>query len=119
MEQKTEPRYVHNGIAHFDIAGPGFEALRSFYNGVFEWSVAVRGPGYASVTTPAGSADGSLIEAPEAALTIGVVVPDLARALDLAVAHGGTVAMPVTDNGWVTKAQIVDPAGNRVTLIQG
>ncbi len=119
MEQKTQRRFVHNGIAHFDIAGPGFEALRSFYSGVFAWSVAPRGPGYASVTTPEGSADGAIVEAPEATLTIGVVVPDLARSLDLAVAHGGTVAMPVTDNGWVRKAQIVDPAGNRVTLIQG
>jgi len=119
VQQSAKPQYVPNGIAHFDIAGPGFEALQSFYSSVFAWSVAVRGPGYASVTTPPGSADGSLVEAPEAALTIGVVVPDLARSLDVAVEHGGTVAMPITDNGWVRKAQIVDPAGNRVTLIQG
>jgi hypothetical protein len=26
--------------------------------------------------------------------------------------------MPPTDNGWVTKAQVTDPAGNIVTLIQ-
>jgi len=26
--------------------------------------------------------------------------------------------MPATDNGWVTKAQVSDPAGNLVTLIQ-
>jgi predicted enzyme related to lactoylglutathione lyase len=26
--------------------------------------------------------------------------------------------MPVTDNGWVRKAQVADPAGNIITLIQ-
>jgi hypothetical protein len=27
------------------------------------------------------------------------------------------VVMPATDNGWVVKAQVADPAGNLVTLI--
>jgi hypothetical protein len=27
--------------------------------------------------------------------------------------------MPATDNGWVHKAQVRDPAGNLLTLIQG
>jgi hypothetical protein len=34
------------------------------------------------------------------------------------VAEGGDVVMPVTDNGWVRKAQVRDPAGNILTLIQ-
>ena len=32
---------------------------------------------------------------------------------------GGAVVMEPTDNGWVTKAQVTDPAGNVVTLIEG
>ena len=31
---------------------------------------------------------------------------------------GGEVVMPPTDNGWVVKAQVRDPAGNVLTLIQ-
>ncbi len=119
MPAEFAPRWVSNGIAHFDIAGPQFDALRSFYSGVFGWTVAERGPGYAQVETPPGSPNGAIVEAPDFALTIGIVVPELARALELAVACGGTVAMPATDNGFVRKAQIVDPAGNHVTLIQG
>jgi predicted enzyme related to lactoylglutathione lyase len=52
-------------------------------------------------------------------LTFGVVVADLDGALDLAVREGGRVVLPKTDNGWVSKAQIADPAGNVLTLIQG
>jgi predicted enzyme related to lactoylglutathione lyase len=110
---------VHNGIGHFDIAGPRLDELQAFYADVFGWAIDVRGPGYAAVSTPEGCANGALVEAEQPGLTIGIVVPDLARALETAVARGGTVAMPATDNGWVVKAQIVDPAGNRVTLIAG
>jgi predicted enzyme related to lactoylglutathione lyase len=31
---------------------------------------------------------------------------------------GGTVLMPPTDNGWVVKALVADPAGNALSLIQ-
>ena len=57
------------------------------------------------------------MEAERAALTVGVVVPDLDAAVAAAEAAGGTVVMPPTDNGWVVKAQVADPAGNRVSLI--
>lgn len=30
---------------------------------------------------------------------------------------GGQVLMPPTDNGWVRKALVTDPAGNRLSLI--
>jgi predicted enzyme related to lactoylglutathione lyase len=48
---------------------------------------------------------------------VGVVVPDLDAAVAAAEAAGGTVVMPPTDNGWVVKAQVEDPAGNRMSLI--
>lgn len=108
---------VPNGIGHFDIAGPDPEALQRFYAGVFGWAVAEQGPGYALVGTPAGAPDGAVLEAEEASITIGVVVPDLDRALADAEAGGGQVVMPATHNGWVVKAQVADPAGNLVTLI--
>ncbi len=108
-----------NGIGHFDIAGPDIEALGGFYAGVFDWGITPRGPGFAMAATPEGGPNGALVEEEAASLTIGVVVPDLARALELAKAKGGSVAMPVLDNGWVKKAKVRDPAGNLLTLIQG
>jgi predicted enzyme related to lactoylglutathione lyase len=111
--------HVENGVGHFDVAGPDMLALTRFYTGVFGWAVNPRGPGYALVETPDGSANGALVEAKVPALTIGVVVRDLDGVLAAAVAAGGSVAMPATDNGWVTKAIITDPAGNRITLIHG
>ena len=45
-------------------------------------------------------------------------VQDLERAVLDATELGGTVVMPPTDNGWVTKAQVKDPAGNFLALIQ-
>lgn len=107
-----------NAVVHFDVAGPEPGRLHGFYGGVFGWLVDERGPGYALLRTPEGSADGAVVEADEAALTIGIVVSDLEGALGAAVEHGGAVVMPATDNGWVVKAQVADPAGNRVTLIQ-
>ena len=106
-----------NEIGHFDVAGPDIGALKPFYETVFGWRVELMGPGYAQVHTP--GVGGALVESPAASLTVGVVVPDLDRALEAAVQGGGSVVMPRTDNGWVVKGQVADPAGNRVTLIQG
>jgi predicted enzyme related to lactoylglutathione lyase len=107
-----------NGIGHFDIVGPDSQALHRFYAAVFGWEVVEQGPGYALVGTPAGTPDGAVLEADEASVTIGVVVSDLDGALAEAEARGGQVVMPATDNGWVVKAQVADPAGNLVTLIR-
>lgn len=107
-----------NGFGHFDIAGPDLAPLQQFYTSLFGWDVAIRGPGYAMVATPQGSPNGAIVETPTPSLTLGVVVADLDGALDLAVREGGRVLLPKTDNGWVKKAQIADPAGNVLTLIE-
>ena len=106
-----------NGIAHFDVFGPEPERLQDFYARVFGWEIDAKGPGYALVHTPDGAPDGAVVEAEQPALTVGVVVPDLDAAVAAAELAGGTVVMPPTDNGWVVKAQVADPAGNRVSLI--
>ena len=107
-------------ILHVDILGGEETGQHRFYAELFGWQVDSKGPGYALVHTPAGSPDGALVETeePEArGVAIGVGVDDLAAAVERAVALGGTVLMPPTDNGWVVKAQVADPAGNPVTLI--
>ncbi len=115
----TQLQHVQNGIAHFDIAGPDIKPLQTFYAATFGWTLHSKGPGFSLIETPEGSANGALVEAEVAALTIGIVVPNLTEALATAQNQGGTIAMPETDNGWVRKAQLRDPAGNLLTLIQG
>lgn len=110
MEQATAV------IAHFDIAGDDVATLGSFYGNLFGWDVTLRGPGYAQIGTP--NLRGAIVETPEASLTLGVVVSDLEATLARAALMGGTIAMPATDNGWVRKGQVRDPAGNLLTLIQ-
>lgn len=115
----STPTQTASSIGHFDVAGPDLERLGPFYTGVFGWQIAPRGPGYAQLQTPADSPNGALVEQADASVTLGIVVPDLAHALAQAEATGGRVEMPATDNGWVRKAQVRDPAGNLLTLIQG
>lgn len=103
-------------IGHFDIAGDDMGLLSSFYGRLFGWDVTPRGPGYAQVGTP--NLRGAIVETPEASLTLGVVVSDLEATLAQAVSMGGAIAMTATDNGWVRKGQVRDPAGNLLTLIQ-
>ena len=105
-------------IVHFDIAGSAEPEQHRFYAGLFGWEVAPQGPGYALVSTPDGSPNGALVEAEQPGVTIGIAVDDLAVAVERAVSLGGKVTMTPTDNGWVVKAQVSDPSGNVITLIQ-
>ena len=115
----AQRQHAMNGIGHFDVSGPDLGALKTFYGEVFAWQIDEKGPGYALVSTPAGGPNGALVEAETASFTVGIVVPDLDKALEGAKREGGAITMPAVDNGWVKKAQVRDPAGNLLTLIQG
>lgn len=119
MTHPQRKPHTPNGFGHFDIAGPELAPLSNFYSKLFGWDVRPQGPGYAMVATPEGGPNGAIVETPEASLVFGVVVEDLDDALKRAVTEGGRVTLPKTDNGWVKKAQVADPAGNTLTLIQG
>ena len=112
-------QFAPNAIGHFDVCGPDAAALQAFYSGLFGWLATPKGPGYSLLETPEGSPNGAIVEADSPALTMGIVVPDLNAVIEAATRHGGAVVMPVTDNGWVKKAMLRDPAGNVVTVIQG
>jgi len=105
-------------IVHFEIAGSDEAKLQDFYRNLFGWALRPMGPGYTLIETPIGSPNGAIREAEQAELTVGVGVEDLDAALAAAAKSGGTVVMPATDNGYVKKGQIADPAGNVITLIE-
>ena len=104
-------------IAHFEIAGPDDQALATFYEQLLSWPVDQRGPGY-TLLRPEVGPGGAVIEAEHPRVTLGVTVANLRQVVDRVEALGGQVLMPPTDNGWVTKALVRDPAGNELSLIQ-
>lgn len=110
--------FTANSIVHVDINGPEGKRLEAFYQAVFNWNLDPKGPGYTLVRTPAGGPDAAITETPEASVVFGIAVDNVSASVAAAIAAGGSEIMPVTDNGWVTKAQVADPAGNLVTLIQ-
>jgi predicted enzyme related to lactoylglutathione lyase len=105
-----------NAVVHFDISGPVEEPLRRFYAEVLGWQVDAKGPGYALVQTP--GLRGAIVEQENAGVVLGIAVADLDATITEAQRLGAVVVMPPTDNGWVTKAQVRDPAGNLISLIQ-
>ncbi len=109
---------ISNAIVHVEFAGPEEGPLQGFYHGLFDWPVKTMGPGYALVETPDGSPNGAVREAESAEMTIGIGVADLDASVARAVELGGTVVMPPTDNGYVNKAMVSDPAGNVLSLIE-
>ena len=111
--------FVPNSVGHFDIAGPDLIAISQFYTSVFDWKLNAQGPGYTLVQTPSGTVGGALVESEAASLIMGFVVSGLGQTLEKVIHAGGTILMPATDNGWVKKAQVRDPAGNVLTLIEG
>jgi len=109
--------HAANAVVHFDITGPDEAPLRRFYAELLGWQVQPKGPGYALVATP-GGLGGAIVEQERASVVLGVAVADLDAAVKQAEQLGATIVMPPTDNGWVAKAQLQDPAGNLVNLIQ-
>jgi predicted enzyme related to lactoylglutathione lyase len=116
--QSAQPGQPENGaVVHFDISGSDDEELHRFYGDLLGWQISPKGPGYALAQTPGGLA-GAIADAEQPGVTLGVAVRDLDQAVRRATELGGDVVMPSTDNGWVVKAQVSDPAGNVLTLIQ-
>lgn len=105
-------------IVHFEIAGPDDSKLKDFYRDLFGWGQRPMGSGYTLLETPSESPNGAIREAEHAELTVGIGVDDLDAILAQADESGGTIVMPATDNGYVNKGQISDPAGNLITLIE-
>jgi predicted enzyme related to lactoylglutathione lyase len=109
---------MSNPIVHFDLSGPDEGALHRFYGELLGWEVDAKGPGYALVRTPEGGPDGAIVESEGPSLALGVAVDDLDAAVAEALRLGGELLSGPVDNGWVKKALLRDPAGNKVSLIE-
>jgi predicted enzyme related to lactoylglutathione lyase len=100
-------------VVFFDIAGPEPEKLQQFYASVFGWTVDGNG-GIAG----AGALGGTLRQDP-AEKILYIAVPDIDAALNQIASAGGRVSLPRTViPDVVTFALFLDPAGNRMGLVE-
>ena len=111
-------------VVAFQIQAKDLEKQKSFYSEMFDWDLE-QTEGLPFLSIPAGKGPpengigGILSQADNSAIVIYIQVANLADSLAKAEQLGGKVTLPSTDvpNG-PTIAQIEDPEGNLVGLIQ-
>ena len=102
-------------IVFFDIAGPDFATQAAFFRTVFDWDIAADGRFAVEVAAPLMA---TLRRDPaDKALYIGV--EDIDATLATVLANGGSVVAPrFAVPGVVILALFLDPAGNRLGLVE-
>lgn len=111
-------------VVAFQIQAKNLEKQKSFYSEMFDWDIE-QPEGSPFHLVPAGKGppengiSGILSPADTSAIVIYIQVANLGESLEKAAELGGKVTLPSTDvpNG-PTIAQIEDPEGNPVGLIQ-
>ena len=105
-------------VTWFEVCAADHEKLHGFYAALFDWTIEpVPGMEYAIVDT--GGAVGGGITSGSEDVVVYVEVDELDAHLRRAEELGGRVVTPVTEiPGMVTFAQLADPAGNTIGLVQ-
>lgn len=113
-------------IVRFEIIGRDAPRLQAFYRDLFDWKIDAAGGAetgfYGMVDGDSSTVAGGIGQSPsgETRLTVYVQVPDLVEAIENAAKLGGDVALPPTQvPGGPRLAQIQDPDGNLIGLIEG
>lgn len=110
-------------VVAFQIRGRNAAALRAFYEQMFGWEIRTDNPlGVATIAPGIGGPEigvGGTIFPGEPSVILFIQVADLKESLAKAVESGGKRVMEPFDvpNG-PTIAQITDPEGNAVGLVQ-
>lgn len=114
-----------NPVTHFEIIAKDASKLQNFYREIFGWTINADNPmkyGMVDTATP-GKGIGGGIADPQpggpGGITFYIEVADIDKTLAQLTKVGGKLAMPkmAVPNG-PTIAQFVDPAGNRIGLVQ-
>jgi predicted enzyme related to lactoylglutathione lyase len=111
-------------VVHFEVIGRDGPALRSFYGELFGWKAKEVGPpmDYGMVDASEAGIGGGIGASQEfeGHVTFYVQVPDLQAALEKAESLGGATRMPPSEVGeGTTIAQLTDPEGHMIGLVQG
>ena len=102
-------------VNYFEIGSPDPEASKAFYGGLFQWEIEdPTGPAPYRMVDEARGGLWDTTDLDSATWAIFYVeVDDVHAAVDRAVRLGGTVAVPLTDNGRIEFAHVLDPHGSR------
>lgn len=115
--QQTPAETAPAPIVFFDIAGPDLASQRSFYDAVF--GIKADPAGQFQVPTVGATMPGLLRTEQMKETMVYFGVDDINATLEKVVANGGTVYSPrAVITGVVILSLIVDPAGNRVGLVE-
>jgi predicted enzyme related to lactoylglutathione lyase len=123
LSRKPED-HMTRPVVHFEIRGRDAGRLITFYRELFGWSIDADNPmGYgfvqAGVGGPEAGVGGGITAGTEPRVVIFVQVADLQDSLARAATLGGSRVMePFDVPGGPTIAQIADPEGNVVGLVQ-
>lgn len=115
--QETPAASTPAPIVFFDIAGPDLASQKSFYDAVF--GIKADPAGQFQVPTVGATIPGLLRTEQTKETMVYFGVEDINATLEKVVANGGTVFSPRAEiPGVVILSLIVDPAGNRVGLVE-
>lgn len=109
-------------VTHFEIRGADGAQLMQFYRDLFGWQIDTNNPmQYGMVAGHTGGIGGGVTgvqPGQPTGVTVYVEVPDVAAALEQAVAKGAKVVMPATalPEGQMVIGLFADPQGNVVGL---
>lgn len=111
-------------VVHFEIRGRDPKRLQHFYRELFNWQISEGAvPGYALVEAGEGGPEqgvgGGIAQADAPGVSVYVQVANLAESIQRAEQLGAKKILdPVDVPGGPTIAQIQDPEGNLVGLVQ-
>jgi len=101
-------------VNYFEIGTPNPQQGQSFYGGLFGWQIDQPSPvGYWMVDGGAGGLWDTTDLGRGSWAIFYVGVDDVQAAITQAQALGGTVLLPLVDNGAIEFAHLADPEGNR------
>jgi uncharacterized protein len=110
-------------VTHFEIISRNGDSMKSFYAKLFGWEIDSSNPMNYGLVKPEGKGIGGGIASTEGGsesyVAVYAEVPDPQATLDMAVAMGARVIVPVTEiPNMVTFAIFTDPDGNKMGIVK-
>ena|SRR5579885_63553 len=103
-----------NKVNYFEIGTTDPEGAKAFYGSLFDWQFGEpSAANYRMINQSEGGLWNTSKIGGQSWAIFYVHVDDVAAAIKKAEELGAKVALPLTDNGAITFAHLIDPHGNR------
>ncbi|MDQ6759417.1 MAG: VOC family protein [Acidobacteriota bacterium] len=116
------PTPKNGKICYLELPATDIVRSSDFYRSVFDWNIRQRGDGSTAFDDTTGQVSGSWVlgrpPASHPGLLVYIMVDSVAAALDVIVAHGGTIVQPIGADAPEITARFLDPGGNVIGLYQ-